>query len=150
MSIEEIKEIYEKEIFDIILIEADGAKKKPIKAAADHEPVVPSFSTITLGVIGLDSLGKPLNEENVHRPEILKDIINVELNHILDVKNLVSLVLKEEGLFRNSYGRKIIFLNKAYNQELILLGKQICRELYDIGLKDVYITDIKNHLILTN
>ncbi len=54
-----------------MIIEADGARKLPIKAPAEHEPVIPEFVNTVITVIGLSGLGKPLTEEWVHRPGIL-------------------------------------------------------------------------------
>ncbi|MBA4416873.1 MAG: putative selenium-dependent hydroxylase accessory protein YqeC [Syntrophus sp. (in: bacteria)] len=44
------------ELFDMVLVEADGAKGKPLKYPADHEPVIPPFSDIVFVVAGLDAL----------------------------------------------------------------------------------------------
>ncbi|OZV10266.1 hypothetical protein CIW83_21260 [Tissierella sp. P1] len=52
ISSEKLEEIFARNIFDIILIEADGSKRKPIKAPGNHEPVIPTTSTKTIGVIG--------------------------------------------------------------------------------------------------
>lgn len=144
---EELEEIYNRNIFDIILIEADGAKRKPIKAPADHEPVVPGFSTMTIGVIGLDSVGRPLDEENTHRPELLRAIFNIDLPHIIEAEDIVKLAIDKDGLFKGTYGEKIIFLNKAYKDELVLLGEGIRQSLQREGFKNIYITDIRKSKI---
>ena len=44
-----------------LIIEADGARKLPLKAPADHEPPIPYFVDTVITVIGLSGLGKPLN-----------------------------------------------------------------------------------------
>ena len=46
--------------FDYILVEADGSRQRSLKAPADHEPVIPQGTTKTVGVIGLDALGKQI------------------------------------------------------------------------------------------
>ena len=45
--------------FDIVLIEADGARGKSLKLPRAHEPVVPENSNKVVLVIGLDIFGKP-------------------------------------------------------------------------------------------
>ncbi|MGH7809593.1 MAG: selenium cofactor biosynthesis protein YqeC, partial [Candidatus Binatia bacterium] len=57
-----------------LLIEADGARQKPLKAWADHEPPIPSFVEQVVQVVGLTRLGKELNDENVHRAEIFSKL----------------------------------------------------------------------------
>lgn len=54
---------------DVVVIEADGARHKRIKAPAEHEPVVPPESSHFLSVAGLHALGQPL-ELVCHRPEL--------------------------------------------------------------------------------
>lgn len=147
LNLEEIEEISNRDIFDIILIEADGARLKPIKAPGDHEPVVAKNSTMTIGVIGLDSIGKELKEENVHRPEILASLLEVEQPHIIDEDDIVRLVLHDKGLFKGSYGRKVLFLNKADREELLNIGNGIREVLLEKGFKDVFITNIKTSRI---
>ncbi len=107
--------IFENNIFDYILIEADGAKRKPIKAPAGHEPVIPSKTTMTIGMIGLDSINKPLNEENVHRADIFAAVTGGELGSIIDENMIAELILSEKGIFKNSpaHSRKTIIFNKA-------------------------------------
>jgi probable selenium-dependent hydroxylase accessory protein YqeC len=58
-------------VADVILVEADGARQKPLKAPAAHEPVVPSRSNIVVPMVGLDALGRTIDGEGVHRPEIV-------------------------------------------------------------------------------
>lgn len=145
VSTEYVKEIHKREIFDIILVEADGARMKPLKAPANHEPVVPSFSTMTIGIIGLDSIGIPLDDNHVHRPEILSSILNVELPHIVNENDIVNLVVHKKGIFKGVNGKRIIFLNKACNDELINSGSHIRRQLFDKGYGNVYVVDIKSN-----
>lgn len=56
---------------DAILVEADGARKLPFKAPAPYEPVIPLESTLVVIVVGVDIFGRPLDENNVHRPALV-------------------------------------------------------------------------------
>lgn len=47
---------------DCVLIEADGAAGRPIKAPAQWEPVIPPFASLVIPIVGLDSVGKPATE----------------------------------------------------------------------------------------
>ncbi len=64
-------------IFDVILNEADGSRRRSFKAPAAHEPVIPAETTLVAPVVGLDVLGKPLTAEAVHRPEIVGALAGV-------------------------------------------------------------------------
>ena len=49
--------------YDLVLIEADGSKGKPLKYAAEHEPVIPPFSDRVIVVAGLDALSGRADEQ---------------------------------------------------------------------------------------
>ncbi len=54
---------------DYVLVEADGARRLPLKAHAPWEPVIPARSNRTILVLGASGLGHPVSEK-VHRPEL--------------------------------------------------------------------------------
>lgn len=54
-----------------ILIEADGSRMRPFKAPAEHEPVIPDVTTLVVPVVGVDVFGQPLNDQRVHRVELV-------------------------------------------------------------------------------
>lgn len=54
---------------DYVLVEADGAKRLPIKAHAAHEPVIPAEANQVICVVGASGLNGRITEV-VHRPEI--------------------------------------------------------------------------------
>ena len=69
--VEFLGEIASRAMADVTLIEADGARQCPLKAPADHEPVVPACTTIVVPMAGLDALGQSISAPAVHRPELL-------------------------------------------------------------------------------
>ena len=143
----ELENIFFRGQFDYILVEGDGSKGKPIKAPEAYEPVVPKNTTKTIGVIGLDSLGRKINEENVHRVEKLKNIVKANSNEKVDNDVIIRLVLNKNGLFKDSQGEKILFLNKAIDKERIKAGLEIRRKLNEKGFHNVVVGDIKTKKI---
>ncbi|WP_297134845.1 selenium cofactor biosynthesis protein YqeC [Terrisporobacter sp.] len=115
--------------FDIVIIEGDGSKEKPLKGWNDKEPVVYHKTTKTIGVVDISSIGLYINEENIHRVEkflkiIDKDskIINQDLEtnnkkslKVVKLEHVKNLVLHENGLFKIYKGEKILFINKVEN-----------------------------------
>jgi len=57
---------------DVLLIEADGARRLPLKAPYDHEPVIPVDTTLVVSVGGMDALGQPLDDEHIYNAERIK------------------------------------------------------------------------------
>lgn len=54
---------------DFVLVEADGSRQLPLKAHAEHEPVIPACSRQVICVVGLLGLHRPVAEA-VHRAEL--------------------------------------------------------------------------------
>ena len=71
------------ERFDYVLVEADGAARRPLKAHAPHEPVIPPEANQTICVVGASGFGQPIleaapeTEAAVLRAEGLHDKIYV-------------------------------------------------------------------------
>lgn len=59
---------------DAILIEADGARRRPLKAPYSHEPVIPTEASLVVVVAGLDAIGQPFDEETVYNLQKISEI----------------------------------------------------------------------------
>jgi len=133
ISKEAAERIHTDNEYAYILVEADGSKGRPIKAPAEHEPVIPDTTDILIGVIGMDAFGKEVTEVNVHRPEILSALTN-PVNGIVDEEVLIKLACHPQGLFKNcpASAGKVLLLNKVFNDRTkeiaIKVGDTIIRE----------------------
>ncbi|HLR34335.1 MAG TPA: selenium cofactor biosynthesis protein YqeC [Tissierellales bacterium] len=138
-----INRIYKENLFDFILVEGDGSKGRPIKGPKSFEPVIPMETEKTIGIIGIDCLGKSISEDYVHRPEIFTKLTNKNLGDTIDINSVVKLVLNENGIFKDSKGENILFLNKIENNEDITLGRDIGQKLESEGFYKVIFGSIK-------
>lgn len=112
-SLQQLKELAE-EWRCPLLIEADGARQLPLKAPADHEPAVPEFADTVIVVAGLSGLGKPLNADNVHRPEIFSRLAGVPLDEKVSSEALCDVLTHAAGGLKNipDRARKCLLLNQ--------------------------------------
>ena len=67
---------------DVVLVEADGSKRLPVKFPAKHEPVIPENADEIHVVTGLSALGKVLKEVS-HRSELVKQCLGVSEETVL-------------------------------------------------------------------
>ncbi len=97
-----------------MIIEADGARKLPIKAPAEHEPVIPEFVNAVITVVGLSGLGKPLTEDWVYRPDLYSSLVGLPLGARLESEHLVKALTSQNGGLKNVPAdvRKILFINQ--------------------------------------
>jgi probable selenium-dependent hydroxylase accessory protein YqeC len=114
-----IEKLHQGGLFDYILVECDGSKRKPIKAAAPYEPIVPANTTRTIGAIGLDAVGQPIDEDHVHRAEIFCTVVGRRLGGLLDTQAVVELIVSPQGLFKGvpETSPRSVLLNKADTSE---------------------------------
>jgi len=114
-----------------LLIEADGSRKRPLKAPADHEPVIPDWVDAVVVVAGLTGLGKPLTEEFVHRPELFALLSGLNVGETISPENLVRVLTHPGGGLKNipPQARRIALLNQADTAELQALAKTISKQL---------------------
>ena len=127
---EHINLLFRKNIFDLILVEGDGSKQKPIKAPAEHEPVIPSKTTKLVGVIGLDALDCTIDDDHVHRPEQFCRITGHTENELITYSSIAGLIISEEGLFIKTphLCQRYVLLNKADSAEIEQHAKNIIGE----------------------
>lgn len=122
-----IRHILQSNLFDFIVIEADGAARRSLKACAPHEPVVPPFSDRVVAMAGLDVVAKPLTEEWVFRSAIFSSITGLELLHAVTEASIASALIHDMAsvAVTGQKTMKIVFLNKADNLRALLAGERI-------------------------
>ena len=113
--------------FKWILVEADGAFRKPIKAPAEHEPVIPECSTCVIAVVGLDAIGKPLDERWVFRHQIYSRVTGASLGSPVTERSVASVILADRGLMKGCPpdATRMVFLNKAEGEERLAAGERV-------------------------
>lgn len=114
ISKEAIDDLWSLSIIDHIIIEADGSARRPIKAPREGEPVIPSNTTLVVGILGLDGLGRELNDENVFQAERVSQITGISMGERITEEAMAILFTHPEGIFKGapSSARLIAFINK--------------------------------------
>jgi len=100
---------------DYVIVEADGAAGRPVKAPAAHEPVIPTSATLVVALMGLEAMGMPISPESVFRLDRFRGLTGLDVGGILTPAGLATLFRSPEGLFRGTpeRARKIVWLNKT-------------------------------------
>ena len=98
-----------------LIIEADGARQLPIKAPADHEPAIPEFVNTVIVTVGLSGLGKPLNADWVHRPELFSALADLPVGAEITSQSLGRMLCSPDGGLKNipPDARKILLINQV-------------------------------------
>jgi molybdenum cofactor cytidylyltransferase len=116
-----------------LLIEADGARQRPLKAPADYEPVIPPWVDQVVVMAGLGGLGKPLDVDSVHRPELFAQLAGLKLGEEILVTHLAQVLGSPLGGLKGipEGASRILFLNQAEGDMRRAQGARLARILED-------------------
>ncbi len=95
---------------DVVLVEADGSKRMPLKYPNSTEPVIPDNAEEIIVVCGLNALGQKAKDV-CHRLELVKDCLGIEDDTLISPAHVQKLVT--EGYIkplREKYPHKKITL----------------------------------------
>jgi probable selenium-dependent hydroxylase accessory protein YqeC len=120
---------------DMVIIEADGAAGRPVKAPREWEPVIPSHTTLVIGLLGVDGVGKELNEENLFQAERISQLTGILMGEKMTCKGMALLVVHPQGIFKGAphASRRVAFINKVDVPEGIRWGRDIGKEILEKG-----------------
>ncbi len=79
-----------------VVIEADGARRRPFKAPGPDEPVIPSDATAVVVVAGIDALHRPI-AESCHRPERVAALTGRGIDQTLRPRDIATVVNAPDG-----------------------------------------------------
>lgn len=124
-----------------VLIEADGARRLPLKAPGEQEPVILPETTHVLSVYGLDAVGEKIVDV-CFRPERAAALLNKNITEQVTAEDVAFLAASEQA------GRKgcpkdavyTVVLNKADDLRRRKCALEICRLLQEKGIGNVIIS----------
>jgi len=141
---ETINSLWNSHLFRWIVVEADGAAGRPLKAPADHEPVIPDCTSCLVGLAGLSGIGRPLNDQWVFRPGRFAELAGMSLNAAITETAIADVFTHKNGIFKSAPAQtaRIAFLNQADRPGNWATGQRIARlltEKINTGMKRVVI-----------
>jgi probable selenium-dependent hydroxylase accessory protein YqeC len=86
---------------DAVIVEADGARHRMIKAPAEHEPVIPVQTNVALLLMSAEAINQPLSAEIAHRPEQVATVTRVNVGDVLSPAVIARLITSEQGALKH-------------------------------------------------
>ena len=113
---------------DWVVDEADGSRMLPVKAPAEHEPVVPAETSLFIVVVGIDALARPVGEI-AHRPERVCELTGVGLDDHLTPETLAVLLGSSRGGRKGAPEgcRVAVLINKVESRDERRLAREIAQ-----------------------
>ncbi len=128
-----------------VLVEADGAARRPFKAPREGEPVIPAAATLVVAVVGVEALGEPLSDRVAHRPEEVTARTGLALGERLTASAIARVMLGSRGSTRGApRGARIVALvNKADTPRRVAAAHDLATELRRSGAERVVIAALE-------
>lgn len=117
------------DLADFVLVEADGSRRRPLKAHARHEPVIPPCTRQVICVVGLSGLHRPVSEV-VHRPELFCPLVGCTPEDEATPERVARALVQEH--LADTY-----FLNQAESSSALQDAKIIASHLKPQGFSAV-------------
>jgi len=107
--------LWEQGPMEYLIVEADGAAGRPVKAPREGEPVIPSCTTLVVALLGVDGMGSELREENVFRSERVSRLTAIPMGGKVTDEAMAVLATHPEGVFKGTpvSSRVAVCLNKV-------------------------------------
>jgi molybdenum cofactor cytidylyltransferase len=127
--------------FDAVLVEADGAASRLFKVPSEFEPVVPDTTNLTIWILSIKVIGKPLDATSVHRPETAAALSGSALGTPITEELILKLARHPEGCLKGipSASRKSAMINQADSPEELERAKQLGKALLQLEFDRVVV-----------
>ncbi|MDO5028086.1 MAG: selenium cofactor biosynthesis protein YqeC [Bacillota bacterium] len=123
--------------FAYVLVEADGARRLPLKFWQPYEPVIYDFSTKAVAVFPLKVLGREAGSDFIYNYPAFQAQIK---DQVISKGTIEKLILSKPGPFADFAGPKYVFISQVESQEEIQRARDLVGYLRDKfpGIKFFY------------
>ena len=104
----QIETIWRKGNYGLVIIKADGARSRMIKAPADHEPLIPDFTQLVLPLTSGIVIGQSLTSLIAHRVDLLAEILELEVGGMIKPLHLAKLISSPKGSLRGTKNMRVV------------------------------------------
>lgn len=127
-----VEKFRQKGRFDLLLIKADGARSRWIKAPASHEPPIPPGTDTVIPVLSVRSIGKKLTDKIAHRVDRVCEIAGMKPGEKIQPVHVARIISSEHGYLKNTNDATVIPLINMVDDETL---HEHAREAAELALK---------------
>lgn len=116
-----------------VLVKADGARTRLLKAPNEREPQVPATADTVIPIASAKVVGRPLSDDHVHRPERVAELTGLDLGDSIGPEDVGAVLASRAG------GRKRVpptatvvpLINMVDDEELAATGRDIADAIHE-------------------
>lgn len=84
-----------------VLVKADGARTRGLKAPNAREPQIPSGSDVVIPIASAHVVGRPLTDDWVHRPELVAELTALSPGDAITTQAVATVLASPDGGLKN-------------------------------------------------
>jgi probable selenium-dependent hydroxylase accessory protein YqeC len=127
---------------DVVLVEADGSRRRPIKGTAEHEPALPEAATLVVAVGNIRAFGMPVDEEHVHRPELFSNLTGIGPGQSITARAFARALAEGSLGGVPEKARPAALITGVHPGRSMADASVITRELWRLGVKKVVLSSL--------
>ena len=125
---DEAAELHRLGHFDVMLVKADGARMRGIKAPRADEPVVVPGCTTLISVVSAAVIGQALDEHVAHRAELLAELLDISIGTPITASHIGRLLSSAHGHRQHlRTARHIAVINQVDDAARLLQARDAAR-----------------------
>lgn len=116
---------------DVLLVKADGARTRWLKAPNDREPQLPAGADVVVPVVSARVVGEPLDAERVHRPDRVATLTGRSRGESLTPADVATVVTSPDGGLKDvPEGATVVpLVNMVDDPDLERTARAVAREI---------------------
>ncbi len=138
ISPKQVDALWRSDRIDYLIVEADGAAGRPLKAPESYEPVIPACTGIVVALLGAEAIGAVLSEEKVFRSCIFSRLTGLPIGAKITPEAISQVFTHRDGILRGAPGaaRIVFFVNKVDLDEGLRKGRELASVILDSPSSD--------------
>ncbi|MCD2199270.1 putative selenium-dependent hydroxylase accessory protein YqeC [Halobacterium sp. KA-4] len=129
-----------------VLVKADGARTRRLKAPGEHEPQIPDCADVVVPIASVRAVGEPLSEAVAHRPERVAAITDLAGGDEIRPEDVARVLAHPEGGMKDVPGGATVIplVNMADDTALVQTATEIAEGVHDrVDVPRVVVTSLK-------
>jgi probable selenium-dependent hydroxylase accessory protein YqeC len=113
-----------------VLVKADGARTRLLKAPDEREPQVPAGAETVLPIASARVVGKPLTGEWVHRPERVAAVTGLDVGAEIDAEAVAGVLASPDGGLKDvpAGAQVVAVVNMVDDDDRRAVGERVAAE----------------------
>jgi probable selenium-dependent hydroxylase accessory protein YqeC len=129
-------------VADVVLVEADGSRRRPIKGTAEHEPVLPEVATLVVAVGNIRAFGMPVDQEHVHRPELFSELTGIGPGQSITARAFARALAEGSLAVIPDGARPAALITGVHPGKSMADASVVTRELWRLGVENVVLSSL--------